>query len=285
METAINMDKSLIAGGNNSSIYIYNTYTDELQYKLDKGYYLQFNGNDTVLRIEQNGRFSIYNLKTKEISLEKKLPFRPEFTLPGHCWYDDKTIYFRYAEKSKALVTYESRSVWHLVKYLIDKDIFIEMPFVESIVGKWKNYFLTTKYVEEDETKDCKYALRFYKNDSLFNQIYIGCYENAFIYDDCLYFINEEDNKFCVFEVKEDFSCYKILELEDLEVTRDIEFSINERYISLHIGYDEDSVLVFNRQNNELVFKEVVPYIMNINLVRNKLYVGTMDKLHVFKLD
>ena len=81
----------------------------------------------------------------------------------------------------------------------------------------------------------------------------------------------------------EDFSCERVFFVRDKQGFGygDI-FSISEKYIAI---CKRRHIMVYMRETNQLVFEQDIPYVMNVTLLEDKIYIGAMDKLYMFKLN
>ena len=283
MIPSVNKDGSLLAGGNNSSIYIFDTHTNTLKYKLDKGYYTEFDEQNRMLCIENNGKFMIYDPAKDEILHQNKLPFRPEFTLPYHCWFDEDTIYFYYVERTLPSKC-ENSPIWHLVKYQISVQCFDDLNWDGYLVGKWQGYLVLLTNLVTDEKQPCNYAFSFYKDGTCVKQVEIGRWDEAHIINGEIYYLTQ-DSGVSIFQLNDDFSVRQIFSGKKRNKNTFVsEYCVSSKYIALYFLYD-DNVYVYDRESGKQILKGSVPYKQNLTLIEDKLYVGTMTMLYVFNLN
>ena len=283
MIPSVNKDGSLLAGGNNSSVYIFDTRTNTLKYKLNKGYYTEFDEQNRMLCIEQNGKFMLYDPVTEEILHQNKLPFRPEFTLPYHCWFDEDTIYFYYVERSLPSKC-EDAPVWHLVKYQISTQRFDDLNWDGDLVGKWQGYLVLLTDLATDENEPCNYTFAFYKDGICVKQVEIGRWDQVYIINGELYYLTQ-DSGVSIFQLNDDFSSRQIFSSKKYNKNTFVsEYCVSAKYVALYFIYD-DNVYVYDRESGKQILKERVPYKQNLTLIEDKLYVGAMTMLYVFNLN
>ena len=284
MIPSVNKDGSLLAGGNGSRIYIFDTRTNVLKYQLNKGYYTDFDERNRMLCVEVNGRFMLYDPEKGEILHQNKLPFHPEFTLPYQCWFDEDTLYFDYVERMPPSKCDGVAPIWHLVKYQISTQRFEELDWDGSIVGKWRDYFVMRTNLTADDDQPVNYALSFYKDGVLEKQVEIGRWNEAQINNGELYYLSE-DKSVSIFKINDDFSSQQIYSgKKPNKDTFVSEYCVSSKYIALFFLFN-NAIYVYDRESGRQILKENVQYKQNLTLIEDKLYVGTMTMLHVFNLN
>ena len=282
MLPALNADNTLLAGGNNSSIYVVNTNTNEVKYKLSKGYYIGFNEQNQMLCIEQNGKFSIYDPENATTLHQNRVPFRPEYLLPYFCWFDEDTIYFDYTEKSSPK-TCNDRPIWHLVKYQISTQGFEELSLDGSIIGRWGDYLVMESDLEKDPTKPVRPALLFYKEDVLQKAVEIREDRSIQLINGELYHIYNKKG-LRIFQLNKDFELQEIFcDLRYPKSAFGLEFFVSPKYVAVCAMRNEE-VRVYNRADGKILLKEKVPYKQGLILVEDKLYVASMSSLYMFNI-
>ncbi len=279
MDTSISNSKRFFAGGLTHRFYLFDLESNQMVLKLNSGFYPQFIQNDKyLLLVKKNGEFQIFDYTSNEILLKKKLPNRMEMLLRRFCWIKQNIIYF---QAYKSIPGRES-PFWLLIKYDMATDDFSYLNIEGRILGEWKEYLVFRDNIAADD-EPINSALRFYQDDILVKEIVIGNTQTMFIVDDHLYVIKNEKRKICIYEYLEDFSCKLIFSIRDKEgFGYGDGFSISKKYIA--IGRSRHFT-VYMRETNEIVFEQDIPYLMNVTLLENKIYVGAMDKLYMFNLE
>ena len=279
MDTSISNGKRFLAGGTTNRFYLFDVESNQLLLKLNAGYYPQFIQNDKyLLLVKNNGEFQVFDYMNHEIFLKRKLPNKMEMLSPTFCWTEKNIIYF---ETYKSIPGQET-PFWVLIKYDMTTDEFSCRDHKRAMVGSWKEYLVFCNNIAADD-EPINSALRFYQDDNLCKEIVIGETQTVFIVDNRLYVIKNEKREIRIYEYLEDFSCERIFSIRDKQrfAYGDI-FSISEKYIAI---YKRDHIMVYMRETNQLVFDQDIPYVMNVTLLEDKIYIGAMDKLYMFNLN
>ena len=279
MDTSISKGKRFLAGGLTNRFYLFDLERNQLILKLNGGFYPQFIQNDKYLLLaKKNGEFQIFDYTNNEMVLKRKLPNRMGILLRRFCWIEKDVIYF---QAYKSIPGRES-PFWLSIKYDMDADDFSYLNIEGRILGEWKEYLVFCDDIASND-EPINSVLRFYQDDMLGKEIVIGETETVFIVDDHLYVIKNVKRKICIYEYLKDFSCKLIFSIRDKEGFGygDV-FSISKKYIV--IGRSRQFT-VYMRETNEIVFEQDIPYLMNVTLLEDKIYVGAMDKLYMFKLN
>lgn len=279
MDTSISNSKRFLAGATTNRFYVFNLENNQLVFKLNAGFYSQFVQNDKYLLLaKKNGEFQVFDYKNNEVLLKRKLPNQLELLLPIFIWTKKDIIYFD-GYKS---IPGDERAFWQLMKYDIGSDSFLDISIKGCLIGEWKEYLVFYDNIASDD-EPINSILRFYQEENLCKEIVIGNTETVYIVDNRLYVIKNEKREICIYEYLEDFSCERVFFVQDKQGFGygDI-FSISKKYIAI---CRRRHITVYMRETNQIVFEKDIPYVMNVTLLEDKIYVGAMDKLYMFNLN
>lgn len=204
---------------------------------------------------------------------------------PNFCWYSDDEIYL---QTEKELYPVCLRTLTDFIKYsrkTKQAESLLQGADSEriSILGRWNDYLVTLKYNFPYNPQ-----LNFFLNDKSESMKFIPLGGEAFIRQGQLYILDNGQSKIKrIYRLQNDFQLQEVLSVTTRECLTAENVAFNDRYAVYSDEEDDTKVMkVVNRKTNETMLSEKrTKFFMNLNLCRDKLFIGTIDKLIMYKIE